>query len=272
MGAPPKDLIALTAKLKRAKDHIFHLRERWRAFVDSGAYPIIPQDTPDGDYRIYYLGNITPIPSDIPSIIGDAIQNLRSALDHWAYRLVCVGTKSAGPFDGIYFPIADEPNKLEAKIQAIKPCLADDAVKALRDVQAYPRGHSEVLWQIHTLNNIDKHRLLLTISSLNRQHSMSPAEIAKIRHQFLGVLKDIPEANEARMFLKSSARHISLESGHVLGIFPISQVHDNMHFPIEVAFGEPKIVEGKPVIEMLTQAAHLMHTLLMNFDRLGLLD
>jgi hypothetical protein len=62
MAAPIKDWIALTAKLKRAEEHIFNLREFWSGFIDAGAYPILSQDVPDRSYRLYYLGSVRPFP------------------------------------------------------------------------------------------------------------------------------------------------------------------------------------------------------------------
>jgi hypothetical protein len=269
MPVPPLDWTALKAKLERAEVHIFDLKEFWDEFVEGGAYPILSQDTPDGRYRIYTLGNIAQIPVDVQQITGDAIQNLRSALDHLAYRLVCVGTDSPGPFNDVYFPLGDRPEKFEARIQAIEKRLKTDAVKALLEIEAYPGGDGEIFWQIDQLNNIDKHRLVLTVSSQNRFHSMAQWEIARIKNQFLG-MKDTPEVNDPRMFLKSGIRHLSLQTGDVLGIFPISEVHEDMKFPVEVAFGEPKTVEGKPVIEMLHQAAGQASDILLLFSSKGL--
>ena len=74
------------------------------------------------------------------------------------------------------------------------------------------------------------------------------------------------------MFLKQGVRRLSLEAGQIFDIFPMSEVHENMQFPIEIAFGEPEIVKGKPVLEMLHQVASLMHNIFVTFDGLGLLD
>jgi len=273
MPAPPKDWVALTAKLERANEHLFKLKEFWDGFVDDGAYPVRFQDMPYGKtYRLYYLGAVAPIPADVPLVTGDAIQNLRSALDHLAYRLVCVGTQSSGPFDRVYFPIGERAREFKARIRAIRKCLTPDAVKALTEIEAYPGGKGESLWHIHCLNNIDKHRLLLTVTSQNRFHSMSPAEIAYIRSKFLKPLENVPEANAPKMFLKSGRRQLSLVTGNVLEFLPISEVHENMHFPIEVAFGEPQIVKGKPVLEMLHQVADGIRNIFMTFDQFGLFD
>jgi len=271
MAAPIKDWIRLTAKLERAQEHIFKLKEFWGRFIDGGAYPILSQDVPDRSYRLYYLGSVEAIPADVPLITGDAIQNLRSALDHLAYRLVCVGTQSSGPFEHVYFPIGERPREFKDRIRAIRKCLTPEAVKALTEIKAYPGGTGEIFWQIQCLNNIDKHRLLLTVTSQNRLHSMSPAEIAKVRYQFAGVLQNVPEINDPRMFLKQGVRHLSLEAGHVLDILPISELHENMQFPIEIAFGEPEIVKGKPVVEMLHQTASGIRNIFLAFDNFRLL-
>ena len=45
-----------------------------------------------------------------------------------------------------------------------------------------------------------------------------------------------------------------------------------MNFLLEIAFGEPKIVEGKPVFELLHQAATVIGGIMLNFDQAGLLQ
>jgi hypothetical protein len=107
---------------------------------------------------MYYLGSVAPVPTDVPSITGDAVHNLRSALDHFAYRLVCVGTDSPGPFDSVYFPIGERAREFKVRIRAIRKCLQPDAVKALTEIQAYPSGAGQALWHIHKLDIIDSKR------------------------------------------------------------------------------------------------------------------
>jgi hypothetical protein len=55
------------------------------------------------------------------------------------------------------------------------------------------------------------------------------------------------------------------ESEIKVGPFSDDQVQENMHFPVEIAFGEPDFIRGKPVvstlIEMLQFAATTFRTL-----------
>jgi hypothetical protein len=272
MAAPPKDSVTLHAKLDRAEEHIRKLQDFWSEFVDGNAYPHESLYDPKIGKHLYRLVTAAPIPVDVPLMTGDAIHNIRSALDHAAYRLVCVGTKSSGPFDRVYFPISDTAKEFKARIRTIKKYLRSDAIKPLTEVQAHPGGHGKLLWHLNKLNNIDKHRLLLTVSAQNRFHSMPPDKVAILRKQFLG-MADIPETSDYRLFLtESQTPSLDLKGGHILGIFSDSEVQEKMHFPIEVAFGEPEIIKGKPVVEFLWLMFQAANTVIMEFDALGLFD
>lgn len=269
MPAPPKDWIALTAKLERAEEHIFNLQDFWWKFRDR-YYRVECEDDPQTGNHIYKLATAPPLDADIPLIAGDAIQNLRSALDHIAYRLVCVGTDSDGPFDKVYFPIGELPKEFKARIRAIKKCLPTGTEEALRQIEAYPGGKGEVLWQIHRLNNIDKHRLLLTLTCQNRLEPMNATELAKMRYLFRSALEEFPTEQDAMVFLTERVTPLfDLKAGDVLAVYPPSEPKKKRNFPIEIAFAEPQIAERKPVLEMLHKAAHHIRHITMTFDQLG---
>jgi len=112
-------------------------------------------------------------------MLGDAIHNLRTALDHLAYRLVSVGPKPHWR-GKVYFPIADSAEEFVSRIGGIKKRLRHDAVKPLAAIKAYRGGAGEILWQLNELDIIDKHRLLLPVDPQNVVHSMSPREVGII--------------------------------------------------------------------------------------------
>src|SRR6266550_3389735 len=98
---------ALLQKVKRAKKHIEELERVIRAagFPCLGDDFIRCENDPSKQERRYYCIKVPAIPDDVPLIAGDAIQNLRTALDHLACHLT--GTTGRD----IYFPIAElEPN------------------------------------------------------------------------------------------------------------------------------------------------------------------
>jgi hypothetical protein len=260
----------LKLKLERAKKHIVDFKETWDAFVDGGAYPFTSKDDPNTGERIYKLTDAALIPTNIPLILGDAIHNLRSALDHLAYQLVSVGPHPRWR-SKVYFPIADSPKEFVSALRRIKKRLRHDAVEPLAAIEAYRGGAGELLWQLNELDIIDKHHLLLPVDPQNVVHSMSPREVGSISRNFLGVFPISPEIAHRNLLQHSETPTLAPQAGDILARIPKADVQDNMYIPFEVAFRKPEIVRGKPVIVFLHQAADGIGSIISEFDRLGLL-
>ena len=91
-------------KIERAKKHIADLHLACEAFFSSRPYDIRVETNPDKLERSYHLVSIREVPDEIISICGDALHNLRSALDHLAFQLVLVAGNK--PTRRTCFPIA----------------------------------------------------------------------------------------------------------------------------------------------------------------------
>jgi hypothetical protein len=282
MGVAPKAYPVLFAKLERAKEHIVNLQETWRRFADGHGYPVEADDDPKTGYRTYKIGAVAPIPENIPVILGDAVHNLRSSLDHLIYRLVSVYTNGLGPFTHLYFPIGADAVSFEDGLKRASECktkptgvvqrLGPAAIKAIRSIEPYPGGRGELLWQLHKLDILDKHCLLLTVGACNDRQTMSLGQIANLRYLYSRVLDDIPEANDPVVFMDASEKmHFPLKSGYILGTYPKSQMHEKMQFPVEVAFGEPEVLKGKLVVVTLHSMAQAIRDIFIEFDRAGFL-
>ena len=134
------------AKLDWANKHINKLYETWREFAKSG-YPILTEDDPKTGNRTFKIGVTSPISEEIPLLIGDAVHNLRSALDHLIYRLVTIATNGKGPFGSLYFPIAETPVDFECRLKraseqksasrGVVQRLRPEAIKAIRAIEPY---------------------------------------------------------------------------------------------------------------------------------------
>src|SRR5215813_1695318 len=163
----------LASKVERAERHLFDLREQWAAFLESNPYPIRFEDDPQTGDRTYYVVSVAEIPDDpIKMIIGDAVHNLRSALDHIAHELVCIGKGSRGPFKWVYFPIAEDSAKYHSEKGAKVKGMRQDAIHAIDLIEPYGSGAFGLLWYLHQLDIIDKHRLLLAAACNVASHSM----------------------------------------------------------------------------------------------------
>lgn len=166
----PEERIALVQqKVERANQHIAELKSAVRAFLATNPYEVGTRRDPQSRKLVYYVSDARQIPSSFALIAGDAIQNLRTALDQLAYQLFLVGphgTEDQGRH--VYFPIEENKDKFDSNLLNRTRGMREDAIDALRRLEPYRGGKGEQLWRLHALNNTDKHRLLLTVGSAYR--------------------------------------------------------------------------------------------------------
>jgi hypothetical protein len=170
MPTVSQQLLQVTSKVARAKKHVNDLQAEVTQFLNTQPYKVSTKRDRQTRKLIYYVASVEPTPDNLPLIAGDAIQNLLSALDHLAYQIVCCDTgQNPPPNPGqIYFPIGGiSAKEYEAvKVRKIKGARKEtlDAIDAIKPY----RGGNDLLWSLHGLNNIDKHRLLITVGSRYR--------------------------------------------------------------------------------------------------------
>lgn len=116
-----------------------------------------------------------PIPprhlDEIACCVGDAVHNLRSALDLLACQVV---EKSGGNPDSVHFPFAKTAADLTTGGRSKKGMIGDkhfdrarpDAQQALLALAPHgePNGN-RLLWGLHRLDLVDKHQDLLVLST-----------------------------------------------------------------------------------------------------------
>ncbi len=270
--------IRLCSKVEQAEKHLKSLRAEWEKYRSS-AFLVKANDDAQTGERVWYMAHVYPIPPDMPLIVGDAVHCLRCALDHVMYHLVSVCTAGQGPFKQLYFPTgkdaADFADRLKAAstykpkggvaLQRLRP----DAVKAIEAFAPFEGGLGALLRHVHSLDIIDKHHLLLTVASSNTTHSMPPSVIERYKDG-IGLDDEYTPAEEALIFQTESFARFPLKAGSELARVPIADVNENMSFMFALAFGEPKAMEGKPIIQTLFQASLFIRDMIRTFDRMGL--
>jgi len=90
MGWPPEDtLTSAQRKLKRGIEHVKTLSKEAATFEDDKAYLFEVErkarSAQEIEYRCFAVQR-KPMPSHWPLLAGEAIQNLRSSLDHLVYE------------------------------------------------------------------------------------------------------------------------------------------------------------------------------------------
>jgi hypothetical protein len=251
---PPSSKAQITLKIKRAKDHVADLDREIRRFLESNPYKVATKRDPATRKLIYYVSSVQCTPDRLPLIAGDAVQNLMSALDHLAYQLVLSDTNGSPPNPSwIYFPIADDAAKYEAKKQGKMQGADQKTFDAIDALKPY-KGGNDLLWILYRLNNIEKHRLLITVGSMYQSMDIGADMSQRMRKAFPGIQFPTMSA-----FFGVKDGLFPLKDGDVLFIgAPDDEVNKDMKFAFNIALNEPGIIEGKPLLETLHQLTALV--------------
>jgi hypothetical protein len=156
-------------KLKRAKEHIDDLDAMIREFIEGSVYEVSVQRDSKTSNEFVKIGPIKSVPNDFALILGDAIHNIKSALDFAWYALTFVDTPPKERRK-IKFPLYPERLQLEMFLKDRKD---QQSVFNLSDVllsviQPYKGGNGDILIALNILSKIDKHRLLIPQIQIGR--------------------------------------------------------------------------------------------------------
>jgi hypothetical protein len=249
-------LIHITLKVQRAKLHIASLEREIRAFLDTKPYEVGTKRDPQTRRLIYYVTKVDPVPVVLALIAGDAVQNLMCALDHLAYQLVGsdTGDKPPNP-NWIYFPIADDAARYNAKKARKMEGAAQETLDAVDALKPY-KGGNDSLWVLYRLNNVEKHRLLLTVGSKatsfnvlrDAARNVPPGEVWKRARPLLEQLAD------QGLFLQLKDTGFPLKAGFELYIDRVDAEPDpKQEFRFDVALNEAGIIESESLLTALQQ-------------------
>jgi hypothetical protein len=250
------------AKLNWAAKHIQDLELACRCFLDSNPYEVGCQDDANAAERTFYLVRAEEIPEHIPLICGDALHNMRCALDFLAYRIV----EKAGnvPTRDTCFPIADSAEKYDSAATRRKVSgMPQDVVEAISAFKPY-KGGNDTLWQLHRLDARDKHHLLVTVGTANFAHSMTPTQRKKIMSIYTGSHPNQPLPDLSRLMEPVKSVRI-LKKGDALLTVARSELEQKMEFQVNIAFNEPGIIEGVPVIDILRKMKQTVTEVVLRF-------
>ena len=254
MSAPDR-MVGVRSKVERAKQHISQLQLRLRTFAKTEPYRISTKRDPETRELLYYVESISEVPVTVLLILGDVLNNLRSALDHVAYQLVMVGTGTA-PGKHVYFPIAEDATSYQAAISGKVKGARQGAIKVIEAIEAYKGGKGHQLWVLNKLNNIDKHRLLLAVLAHYQGPSIGAFVHPGIQNLTViyddGRMENLPPVPmlAARMSLPGGMR--PLKAGDILlRNVPEAEVNQHAKFYVDVAIIEPEIGESQSLLELL---------------------
>lgn len=148
------------AKLERAKYHVFDLSRQVEEYLSTSPFELRISQSEDPPQRVVYVQAKHTIPDHFALVIGDAVHNLRTALDHLCFGMV--GDKTQQPAR-VGFPFAKAGGQsLDGAITTRQMHLApEQVIKEIRDLEPYPGGN-QYLNAVKILDERDKHHFILT--------------------------------------------------------------------------------------------------------------
>jgi hypothetical protein len=253
-------------KLARARKHIADLEPILKAFNAGNPYGIAA--TRDSMRKpVYTVTKVTPTGPDAATTAGDALQNLRSALDHLAFTVVTLG-RGAQPIDprNVAFPIVDDRTKYLGLRNSRLQGARQNALDAVDKIEPWRGGKGEILWRLSELNNIDKHRLLITVGSFNSGVDIGRFLSRQISTSWAGAFPEQPRPDpQISLVLNPADRLCPLKIGDVLFTGAPDEELGTETFYLDIALVEPGVLECEPIVKTLQGMADAVDKVLTDF-------
>ena len=261
MSSAKDRLNLIKIKIDRAIEHIGELHRELVKYYESKPYEIRTKRNPETRRLIYFLSRVDEVPNRIAAVTGDAVQNLRSALDHLAQQLWLVNNPGRSHSRRVSFPFAEDLNSFEKTSLERISGIRGDALKEFRRIEPFKGGKGNELYILSQLSNVDKHRVLIT--ALTQFHSLDVG--GDLQRNFVKLSSEI-QIPKIELFLKPS--DISpVKVGTELFIdLPDSEENPERQFRFQLALYEPGIIEGKPLLETMQRFSDLVSKTVQQFE------
>lgn len=159
------------AKLKRAKvhsDELWSVMRQWCA--DDTHSAALEHDPATGAIKCRPIG--APMPDAIPLLFGDAVHNLRAAMDHATFALVDQSvdpTYVKFPYhearENVVAAFGNPKNPISTISDKAKHIILDE-IRPYRDAKdGHPQGNGP-FWVVNKLDVLDKHRALILTEAI----------------------------------------------------------------------------------------------------------
>ena len=247
---------SIRVKVTRANHHIADLNPAIDVFLKSGPY----KTTGDIDSQgrpTYRVSNVQPVDPVILAIAGDAIQNLRTALDYLACALWL--RTNPGGICKVYFPITETAARYNSEGLGKIKGMGQDAVDAISAVEPYGGGEGDTLWRLHCMSIIDKHRLSIAAVGANAGIHL-PSLYPEL---FPASAKSNP------WIVNVSDMRFSLKDDDVLfRDDPGRELKKDLNFPFFIALNEAGVFERIPLISALLRMRDSVNGVVADLDSL----
>lgn len=249
-------------KVARARQHLHELDVLVQQYFTSSPFSNYETRDPQTGDDVVLIVVESPLSRLASAVSGDALQNLRSALDLMVCDLIRVNNKSPTANSG--FPSSSDPTRVLPKIRGV----SSTAEKFLLRLKTIKRWN-DPLWLLHNLDNLHKHNRLIAVGAASvhifaQVHmpfiSMTPEGGLRIgAPSGISLMKHpgVP-TGVARVFLREGANELYRRKPHL---------DEELSAEVGVVFGPGEIGEGQDVRETIFQLANLVERIIVICER-----
>jgi hypothetical protein len=242
-------------KIARAKKHILDLERETRIFfARKDLYSPVSEPHPEkSGYTVVKIRFLKELPTEFSEIAGDALDNLRSALDSAVYAVaVAAGKPKPG---NAYFPFSRDATNFENNMKGRCADVPREIYPLFRSCKPY-NGGNEPLWALNVVRGTTEHAFLVPATAITLIGGMEVQGTGWISMPYKPVL----DSNKNEIELCTVA--------------PGATLHGDYQLAHYVAFGEVGSIAGKNALEVLDLFAKLVERIVDEIEsesrRLGI--
>jgi hypothetical protein len=231
-------------KVERAEYHTNDLSQQIQTYLAKKPFRLMTRGEPKADREIHFIKEVIPIPPWISPILGDAIHNLRSALDLLMFAMI--GGKATRP-ESVQFPFAKRADTLASTIQNREAQLAGEKVVAeIEALKPYPGGN-EWLSGVHALDIADKHKLIIPAAS---SANMTSTEFSRMVPGITGREGVVMSIHQGAQFISSRTGPRAARLANRRNIRP-GEYERDLQPTFDIIFDEGQPFSGRPIVPVL---------------------
>lgn len=256
---PPSSAALL--KIQRANYHFRNLSKEIEVYLSKKPLRLFTRLDRTEVTETHSFEQVIPFPASLPLILGDAIHNLRSALDVKMFELI--GTQAEQP-KNVQFPFASSAEKFEKTIKQREVYLAgDNVVSLLSEIKPYPGGN-DLLCGLHDLDIADKHRLILVITGTGTINSLDFEKMVPGIKGYASV--NMILADGVKFIVQHKFRNRK-ERKLIWKHHPSDEYERATQPNLEVVFGENEAFANHPVITIVERLISEVTAVVHSLDR-----
>jgi hypothetical protein len=134
--------VGVDLKIARARHHLTDLERDTRAYLDGDPFPVYTEAGPSSGPLIFRVRIRDEVPAELAVVLGHALHNARSALDHVACRLVEANRRS---IDRTQFPTGTTKSNFLKEVDRRLDGASQDVKAAVRALAAYQGGDEQLV-------------------------------------------------------------------------------------------------------------------------------